>query len=70
MGLSLKLKMAVQKIFILRKRFFGVPTFFQYAMADGVGELLKKARTGIEEINFKGKTCNSSDNFQLRLFPE
>ena len=70
MGLSLKLKVAVQKIFILSKRFFGVPTFFQYAMADGIFELLKKARTGIEEIRFKGKTGNSADDFQLSLFPE
>ena len=70
MGLSLKLKMAVQKIFILSKRFFGVPTFFQYAMADGICELLKKARTGIEQIIFKGKTGNSSHDFQLSLFPE
>lgn len=69
MGLSLKLKVAVQKIFILSKRFFGVPTFFQYAMADGIFELLKKTRTGIEDIKFKGKTGNSSDDFQLSLFP-
>lgn len=70
MGLSLKLKLCVQKIFILSKRFFGVPTFFQYAMADGIFELLKKARTGIEKIKFKGKTGSSSDDFQLSLFPE
>jgi hypothetical protein len=70
MGMSLKLKVAVQKIFILSKRFFGVPTFFQYAMADGIFELLKKARTGIEEIKFKGKTGISSDDFQLSLFPD
>lgn len=70
MGLSLKLKVAVQKIFILSKRFFGVPTFFQYAMADGIFELLKKARTGIEKIKFKGKTGSSSGDFQLSLFPE
>lgn len=70
MGLSLKLKVAVQKIFILSKRFFGVPTFFQYAMADGIFELLKKTRTGIEKIKFKGKTGSSSGDFQLSLFPE
>ncbi len=46
-----------------------VPSFFQYAMADGVFELLKKARTGIDDILFKGKTGKSSDNFQLSLFP-
>ena len=70
MGLSLKLKVAVQKIFILSKRFFGVPSFFQYAMADGIFELLKKARTGIEQINLKGKTGNSSGPFQQSLFPD
>lgn len=70
MGLSLKLKVAVQKIFILSKRFFGVPTFFQYAMADGIFQLLKKASTGIEGIKFKGKTGKSSDGFQLSLFPD
>lgn len=70
MGLSLKLKVAVQKIFILSKRFFGVPTFFQYAMADGITELLKKAKNGIETIAFKGKTGNSPHNIQLSLFPD
>lgn len=70
MGLSLKLKLCVQKIFILSKRFFGVPTFFQYAMADGICELLKKARTGIEKIKFKGTTGSSSGEIQLSLFPD
>ncbi len=42
MGMNLKLKIMVQKIFILSKRFFGIPTFFNYAMADGIFELLKK----------------------------
>jgi hypothetical protein len=70
MGLSLKLKVAVQKIFILSKRFFGIPSFFHYAMADGICELLKKANTGIEGIKFKGKTGSSSDDFQLSLFPD
>ena len=31
MGHSEKLKLMVQKIFILSKRFFGIPTFFNYA---------------------------------------
>lgn len=67
MGLSLKLKLCVQKIFILSKRFFGVPTFFQYAMADGICQLLKKAITGIEKIKFKGKTGTSAGNPQLSI---
>ena len=59
----------VQKIFILSKRFFGIPTFFNYAMTDGIFELLKKSNTGIE-IMFKGKTGIKSDQVQLDLFPD
>jgi hypothetical protein len=58
----------VQKIFILSKRLFGVPTFFNYAMADGIFELLKTAKFGI--IMFKGRTGKNYDDFQLSLFPE
>ncbi len=68
LGVSLKLKVMVQKIFILSKRFFGVPTFFNYAMADGIFELLKKTKTGIL-IQFKGKSSPPHQNFQLDLFP-
>ena len=53
MGMKLKLKILVQKIFILAKRFFGIPIFYNYAMADGIYELLKKTRVGIDD--FKGK---------------
>ncbi len=38
---------AFTSAFILSKRFFGIPTFFNYAMADGIFELLKKSTTGI-----------------------
>jgi len=69
MGISLKLKVMVQKIFILSKRFFGIPTFFHYAMADGIFELLKKSRTGID-IGLKGKNGSSADQIQLNLFPD
>lgn len=67
MGMKLKLKILVRKIFILAKRFFGIPVFYNYAMADGIYELLKKTRVGIE--NFKGKQGNI-DDFQLSLFPD
>lgn len=67
LGLSMKLKIMVQKIFILSKRFFGVPTFYHYAMADGIFELLKKARQGIDLI---GKTGITHDQCQLDLFPD
>ena len=67
-GFSLKLDVMVQKIFILSKRLFGVPTFFNYAMADGIFELLKTTRSGI--IKFKGRTGINYDDYQLSLFPE
>ncbi len=69
MGHSVKLKIMVQKIFILSKRFFGIPTFFNYAMADGIAELLKKDNIALQEISYKGKTGISSDAVQLDLYP-
>ena len=67
MGMSLKLKILVHKIYVSAKRFFGIPAFYNYAMADGIFELLKKARSGI--TNFKGKIGRPPDTFQLELFP-
>jgi hypothetical protein len=69
MGHSEKLKLMVQKIFILSKRFFGIPTFFNYAMADGIAELLKKDNIALQDINYKGKTGISSAGIQLDLYP-
>ena len=66
MGMNLKLKLMVQKVFILSKRFFGIPTFFNYAMADGIFELLKKSNTGIT----RNKNDNSADSINLSLFPD
>ena len=66
MGMNLKLKLMVQKVFILSKRFFGIPSFFHYAMADGIFELLKKTNTGITNH----KNDNPADGFILSLFPE
>ena len=68
-GLSLKLNIMVQKIFILSKRFFGIPSFYNYAMADGIFELLKKTLTGIE-ISYFGKRGINSDQIQLDLSPD
>ncbi len=59
----------VQKIFILSKRFFGIPSFFNYAMADDIFELLKSSKTGIKRKPTKGKIGNLSDQIQLELFP-
>jgi len=68
LGESLKLNIMVQKIYILSKRIFGVPTFFHYAMADGIFELLKASKSGLSII-LKGKIGNNHDLVQLELFP-
>jgi len=65
MGVNLKLNIMVEKIYVLSKRFFGIPNFFNYAMADGIYNLLKLTKTGL--ITFKAK--KGPPNFQLDLFP-
>ena len=67
-GLDLKMKLMKEKIFILSKRFFGVPSFYNYAIADGIYELLRHIRTGIE--NIKTRIGIKLDRFQLSLFSE
>lgn len=49
LGDNLKLKMLVERIYLVSKRFFGVPTFFNYAIADGLYNLLFPDKTGIHE---------------------
>lgn len=50
LGDSLRLKMLVQRIYLVSKRFFGVPTFFNYAIADGLHNLLSADKTGIDNV--------------------
>jgi len=50
LGDNLKLKMLMERIYLVSKRFFGVPTFFNYAIADGLYNLLFPDKTGIKEI--------------------
>ena len=47
---NLKLKMLVGRIYLVSKRFFGVPTFYNYAIADGLYNLLFPDKTAIKEI--------------------
>lgn len=49
LGDNLKLKMLVERIYLVSKRFFGVPTFFNYAIADGLYNLLFPDKTGISD---------------------
>jgi hypothetical protein len=60
LGDNLKLKMLVERVYIVSKRFFGVPTFFNYAVADGLHNLLFSNKTGI----CPAKTLDKPD-FQL-----
>jgi hypothetical protein len=50
LGDNLKLKMLVERIYLVSKRFFGVPTFFNYAIADGLYNLLFPDKTGINGV--------------------
>ena len=47
LGDNLKLKMLVERIYLVSKRFFGVPTFFNYAIADGLRNHPFPNKTGI-----------------------
>jgi len=48
LGDNLRLKMLVERIYLVSKRFFGVPTFFNYAIADGLYNLLFADKTGVD----------------------
>ncbi|HME45662.1 MAG TPA: hypothetical protein VKF36_21400 [Syntrophorhabdales bacterium] len=50
LGDNLKLKMLMERIYLVSKRFFGVPTFFNYTIADGLYNLLFPDKSGIKEI--------------------
>lgn len=56
----MKLKMSVERIFLVSKRFFGVPSFFNYAIADGIYNLPFPDKTALQGIK-----PNTVDDFQL-----
>ena len=60
LGQSVKLKTLVERIFILSKRYFGVPSFFNYAIADRIYNLLYPDKTALRGIKPK-----SLDDFHL-----
>lgn len=59
LGQNLKLKILVERIFLVSKRFFGVPSFFNYAIADGLYNLLFPDKRG---LNLKE---DKTQDFQL-----
>jgi hypothetical protein len=60
LGQNIKLKMLVERIFIVSKRFFGVPSFFNYAIADGIYNLLFPDKTALRTAKQTGL-----EDFQL-----
>lgn len=60
LGQNMRLKLLVERIFLVSKRFFGVPTFFNYAIADGIYNLLFPDKTALRQVR---KT--TFDDFQL-----
>jgi len=50
LGDNLRLKMIVERVYLVSKRFFGVPTFFNYAIADGLYNLLFADKTGVNNV--------------------
>jgi len=52
---NLRLKVLVERVYLVSKRFFGVPAFFNYAVADGLYNLLFSDKTGIHHIPRKEK---------------
>ena len=59
LGQNLTLKILVERIFLVSKRFFGVPSFFNYAIADGLYNLLFPDKTGLN------LTKDKTQDFQL-----
>lgn len=68
LGYSVKLRIMVNKVLILSKRFFGIPSFYQYALADGIYNLLKGYKKYFGWYSPLNQSPLSHD-FQLSLFP-
>jgi len=62
LGQSIKLKLVVERIFLVSKRFFGIPSFFNYAIADGIYNLLFPDKTAL-----RGIKPDLDEDFQLRF---
>jgi hypothetical protein len=67
LGDNLKLKILMERIYLVSKRFFGVPTFFNYAIADGLYNLLFPEKTGIKGIQ---ETKRPDFQFSLSFWEE
>ena len=52
-GQSIKLKMLIERVFLVSKEFFGVPRFFNYVIADGFYNLLYPDKPALRGIKTK-----------------
>jgi len=59
-GQCIKLKLLVERISLVSKRFFGIPSFFNYAIADGIFNLRYPDKTALQGIK-----SDTIDDFQL-----
>jgi hypothetical protein len=66
LGEGLKLKILARRVLKLAKRFFGVPDFHYYALADGIATILAHATVG--PIGGHGKPPPGRPEPQLSLF--
>ena len=69
LGQSTKLKIMVERIYIFSKRFFAVPSFNNYAIADGLYNLLFPDKTGIESNREKENRNKFQLNFDFGFDP-
>ncbi len=60
LGHNIELRLLAERVFLVSKRFFGVPSFFNYAIADGIYNLLFPDKTAL-----RGLSAAASDDFQL-----
>jgi len=65
LGRGLKLSILLKKVFEKSKRFFEVPKFKQYAIADGIYRLLFSSKTGITPVAQMNESPQLSFSFCL-----
>lgn len=70
LGKKLKLSILLQKIYAKAKRFFGIPAFRQYAIADGIYAFLVASVQGIDDFIGKIQQPIQDLTLPLPLFPD
>lgn len=63
-GQSIKLKMLIERVFLVSNRFFGVPSLFNYAIADWFYNLLYPDKPALHPA-LRGVKTKIIDYYQL-----